>query len=392
MQTRAAIYVRVSTLEQAENGWSIDGQISDIRNYCDSKDYKVVRIFKDAGFSGGDMKRPALQKMIEHGSNKAFEVVILWKYDRLSRNNIDFPALLHYLKTHDIVVESVNEPTPNDGSPYNEFVVGILGLVSSLERRVITMRTQMGIKKRLEAGYYKGSHPPYGYDYNQDTGHLDPHPIESKAVVVAFQKYLEYESLNQVRNFLEKMEYPTKKGGNWGITSIRSILRNRVYLGYYIYDGIIRMNEDIKLIDEETFEKVQHLMDERGKYSPMYKHNGKAALRAKEADFMDMGDEEVEAYLQQKADMPPCPRCDGQITVCKWGFRDSPTVGRLQQYYCRDCNYEFEQFPELPPREDVEPCPHCDSVYKVRKEGTAKNTAGERYQKYYCGGCERWFR
>lgn len=392
MMTRAAIYVRVSTMEQAESGWSIDGQISDIRDYCDSKGYKVVRIYKDAGFSGGDIKRPGLEKMIEHGSENMFEVVVLWRYDRLSRDNTDFPALLHFLKTHDIVVESVNEPTPNDGSPYNEFVVGILGLVSSLERRVITMRTRMGVKKRLEAGYYKGSHPPYGYNYNQETGHLEAHPVESTVVKEIFQKYLEHESLNRVRNYLEKMGYPTKRGGGWGITSVRAVLRNRVYLGYYIYDEIIRKNEEIALINEETFEKAQALMDQRAVFSPMLKYNGKAASRARDSDILNTGDEEVEKYLQQKAEMPPCPRCGEQLTVCKWGFRDSPTVGKLQVYCCRDCNYEFSQFPELPPREDVEPCPNCHSVYHVRKEGTGREKSGERYQKYYCVECGRWFR
>ncbi|MCK4718828.1 MAG: recombinase family protein, partial [Thermoplasmata archaeon] len=131
-ETTVAIYVRVSTVEQAEKGWSLDGQTKECREFCEAQGHRVVRLYKDKGFSATTLERPMLQKMLEHASMGMFDRIVLWKYDRLSRNNMDFPALLHFFSKQGIEVCSVREPTPNDGSPYNEFIIGILGLVSSL--------------------------------------------------------------------------------------------------------------------------------------------------------------------------------------------------------------------------------------------------------------------
>ncbi|MEE9224016.1 MAG: recombinase family protein, partial [Thermoplasmata archaeon] len=88
---RVAIYVRVSTLEQAENNWSIEGQLNECRDHCDRKKYKVVRIYKDQGKSAATIERLGLEQMLEHAGTRSFDKLILWKYDRLSRDNIDFP-------------------------------------------------------------------------------------------------------------------------------------------------------------------------------------------------------------------------------------------------------------------------------------------------------------
>jgi site-specific DNA recombinase len=254
---KASLYLRVSTEDQARNGWSIEGQYDDLRDYCNRKKYKVVRVYKDEGFSGSNLERPALKKMLADASNNVFDVVVVWKYDRLSRDEIDFPLIIHNLKKFDINVESMNEPTPNDGSPYSEFIVGLLGLMASLERKMFLMRSKMGQKIRFKNGLYLGGTPPYGYSYNEESGELELHPVESKYAKIIFEKYREFNNLNSVRNYLEKEGAPTKRSARWCSQSIRRILSNRIYIGEYSFGDMKIQKENYKLIDEELFNEVQ---------------------------------------------------------------------------------------------------------------------------------------
>ncbi len=389
---RAAVYVRVSSLEQAEN-WSLEGQIRDIKKYCKKKGYKVVRIYKDPGFSGKDIERPGLQAILEYAIRGAFDVLVVWKYDRLSRNEVDFPVLLNYFKNLNIQIESVNEPVGMENTPYNEFIVGIFGLVSALYRKELIGRTRMGMRVRLQNGFFRGTCPPYGYNYNTKTGHLEFNKIEYKAVVDIFHKYLEWESLGAVRRWLEKNRIPTKRGARWKINTIRGILENKVYLGYYIYKDIVTYHEEIRLISEETFLKVRKKLKERAKLGPAGFYNPRI-LKFRGQLFWenDTDNEIVQEHLARKAEMPQCPRCGDNIAVRKWGFKNSPTFGRLQTYNCKPCNHEFIIYPEKPIRIDVDVCPKCKSKRFVRKEGGYWPKSGGKVQKYYCNKCRYWFR
>lgn len=86
---KVAIYVRVSTNIQAEEGYSIDEQIDKLKAYCQIKDWTVYDIYKDGGFSGGNIERPALERLIKDGENKRFDTVLVYKLDRLSRSQKD---------------------------------------------------------------------------------------------------------------------------------------------------------------------------------------------------------------------------------------------------------------------------------------------------------------
>jgi len=390
--TPTAIYIRVSTVEQAEKGWSLEGQLKECRGYCAANDLKVVRIYKDKGFSGGSIERPHLQKMLEQASMGSFEYLVLWRYDRLSRNNIDFPALLHFLQKCGVTVVSVQEPTPNDGSPYNEFIVGILGLVSSLERKVIMMRTNMGIKTRLEKGYYRGSGVPYGYKYNRNSGHLEIIVEEAEIVRLIFSKYLELQSICSVRAYLRDNDISTKRGGRWHRSTVRRILRNRTYLGEYSACGITTAHLEVRIIDDETFDKAQRLLAERTHLSPWSHVDPKIYYDFSGEINFDNPDPILTKYLEKKAEMPPCPKCGKVLTVIRWGHHHSSVYGQLQQYVCKGCNYEFTPHPEKPIRKDVENCPKCHSRKHVRKEGKYYSKSLKKdIQKYLCNECNHIF-
>ncbi len=288
--------------------------------------------------------------MLEHAGTGSFDKLILWKYDRLSRDNIDFPALLHFLNKNEVGVESITEPTPNDGSPYNEFVVGILGLVSTMERRVFIMRSKMGMRTRLKRGFHRGSSPPYGYDYNPETGHLEINPEETKAVKEVYDKYLELGTLCSVRRHMNENGFKPRFSDRWRLSTVKRILTNRVYLGEYIYKDIVTRHEEVRIIGDGQFEAVQTRLKERSMLGVTNRYYDKSLDKCrKDLSFDDKtSDPVVQKYLQKKASMPPCPRCDDRMNVIKYGKHDSPTVGKLQQYCCKPCNYEFILFPKSP--------------------------------------------
>lgn len=86
MKLRAAIYVRVSTMEQAEEGYSISAQTDKLKSYANAKDYQVMNVFTDPGYSGAKLERPGLKAMIKSIENKEIDVVLVYKLDRLSRS------------------------------------------------------------------------------------------------------------------------------------------------------------------------------------------------------------------------------------------------------------------------------------------------------------------
>jgi site-specific DNA recombinase len=119
---RTAMYIRVSTKEQTEKGWSVEGQYKDIMDYCDKQEeLKISRVYKDEGYSGKDINRPGLETMINHAIIGKFDVLACWRYDRLSRDNMDFQIIRHYLNKSNIKIVSVTEPIPETDSPLGEF-------------------------------------------------------------------------------------------------------------------------------------------------------------------------------------------------------------------------------------------------------------------------------
>lgn len=83
---KVAIYSRVSTINQAEEGYSIQGQIEALTKYCEAMEWKIYKNYSDAGFSGGKLERPAITELIEDGKNNKFDTILVYKLDRLSRN------------------------------------------------------------------------------------------------------------------------------------------------------------------------------------------------------------------------------------------------------------------------------------------------------------------
>lgn len=107
---RCGIYVRVSTDDQRDNGYSIDSQLRMIKEYCEKNEYDIVDVYNDAGHSGKDLMRPEMQRLLKDIKSKKIDKLVAIKVDRLTRNNYDGFWLLNYCEKHDVKIELILEP------------------------------------------------------------------------------------------------------------------------------------------------------------------------------------------------------------------------------------------------------------------------------------------
>ena len=182
---RRGVYVRVSTDDQRDNGYSIDSQLRMIKEYCEKNEYDIVDVYNDAGHSGKDLMRPEMQRLLKDIKSKKIDKLVAIKVDRLTRNNYDGFWLLNYCEEHDVKIELILEPY--DVSTANgEMIFGMNLVFGQRERKEIGART----KRAMEEMALERIHPskaPYGYIRNKETGHLEVEPIEAEVVKEIFE-------------------------------------------------------------------------------------------------------------------------------------------------------------------------------------------------------------
>lgn len=166
MNRRVFLYVRVSTQEQATEGYSIDEQLSRLNGYCNSLGWIVVDSFVDGGYSGANTNRPALKRLISACNDHLADCVVVYKLDRLSRSQKDTLALIEdsFLANNvDFVSMTENFDT---STPFGRAMIGILSVFAQLEREQIKERMTMGKVGRAKSGlFHGGGYNPIGYDY-----------------------------------------------------------------------------------------------------------------------------------------------------------------------------------------------------------------------------------
>ena len=163
--TKAVGYIRVSTDEQTQHGYSLEAQAQAIKKYCELQGWELVRIYRDDGYSGASMERPDLQQLLEDVYLRKFDVVVVWKLDRLSRNLKDTLYLLDdALEKNGIGFISIQEQFDTT-TPIGKAVMQIIAVFAQLEREMITERMKMGKYQKARLGQF-GGHVLYGYRKN----------------------------------------------------------------------------------------------------------------------------------------------------------------------------------------------------------------------------------
>lgn len=249
-QKKACVYTRVSTQEQANEGYSIEEQERMCKAAIESKGWIYVKTYSDPGISGRTMDRPGLQQMIEDIKAGQIEAVVIYKLDRLSRKQRDTMTIIEdiFLK-EDIALVSLNE-TLDTTTPWGRAMIGILSSFNQMESENIQVRTSMGRAAKVKEGGYAGGKPPIGYRVVD--GCLVIVPEEAEIVRTVFELRKQGGTLIGIADELNKRGYKTKKGGAFLHSAVQTILNNEeTYRGHYKYGENSVENQHEAILKED---------------------------------------------------------------------------------------------------------------------------------------------
>ena len=253
---RAALYIRVSTQEQAQEGYSVGEQRERLIAYCKAHDWAVKEIYADPGYSGSNLNRPGIQKLM--ADIKDCDIVLVYKLDRLSRSQRDTLYLIEevFLPNNTDFVSM--QESFDTATPFGKAMIGLLAVFAQLEREQIKERTKMGRIARAKLGlYHGGGYIPIGYDY--EDGKLIINPYEAEQIRKIFKWYIAGESLISITNKLQAEGY-TNKYGSWSSwSSIRNVIGNETYTGTIHFEDVTVENAHEAIISKEQFELAQRM-------------------------------------------------------------------------------------------------------------------------------------
>lgn len=247
MNAKAALYIRVSTDAQYEEGYSVDAQKEKLAAYCKLKDIDNYDFYIDGGWSGSNIIRPEMEKMIEDIKDHKINTVIVYKLDRLSRSQKDTIFLLEdVFIPNDCNFISLNENFDTT-TPYGKAMIGILSVFAQLERENIRERTRMGMYERVKSGLWMGGgRIPFGYDYDSEKNILVPNG-HAEDVKKIFDLYLQGYSPNKLAEMFDVAND----------CHITNILDRVTYIGKIQFKGEVLEGQHEAIIDEATWNRVQ---------------------------------------------------------------------------------------------------------------------------------------
>ena len=258
---KVAIYARVSTEDQAKEGFSLDSQLEKLRSYCKARGWEIAGEYVDDGYSGRDIRRPAYQKMMEDIDK--WDVLLVMKMDRIHRNSKNFMLMMEQLRQKNKEFVSMTESL-DTSTAMGRFVMDIIQRIAQLESEQIGERVYDGMRQKAKQGKgLLGSPAPYGYEY--DDGALKPVKEEIEVVKKIFSEYLNGKSIGSIAEWLNENGVKTKKGGKWDRKTISRILSNPIYCGLVEWEDFIFKGEHEGIISIEEFNKVQMLKAKKAK-------------------------------------------------------------------------------------------------------------------------------
>ena len=316
-----ALYRRVSTDRQADEGYSLDVQLEKLQAYAQTlSNVKEVRTYTDDGYSGSSLDRPGMKQLIDDIKSGLITHVIVVKLDRLSRSQKDtlhliedimIPANVAFIS----ILESFNTDTP-----FGRAMVGILSVFAQLERENIFERPRGGMQKRVEKGYWPGGgRTPYGYDYDPAQGILVPNG-EAEMVRHIYDRYLAGVGMQTIADELD-LKYERV---------VYNIITRKSNAGYIVYNGEEYKGLHEPIVSIETYTQAMQLLANRS-----------------EAKLVTKTDHLLTGFCY-------CGRCGAKMRYMKWGKAGYKLVcysqQRSKQYLVKDPNCDVP----APFAEDVE--------------------------------------
>lgn len=262
---RAALYKRVSTIDQAEEGYSLDAQERVLRTYCADHGYEVYDVYADEGISGKDIKhRPQMRRLLEDADAKAFDIILVWALSRLTRSVADLYNTWARISAQGIGLISYTEAF-DTSTPTGRAMMGLLGVFAQMEREITAERVATAMEERALRGM-RTCVEVLGYD-SIPGGGLRINAHEAKTVQYIFTQYLECHNMVEVARRCNAARYHGKRGKPFQPESIHKVLTRFIYCGYYRWHGrpIAPSSgwEVPSIISPQDYNRVQRIMLQR---------------------------------------------------------------------------------------------------------------------------------
>ena len=333
MSKRVAIYCRVSTVEQAEEGYSIDEQNLKIREYCEREGHEIYNLYEDRGISGKNItNRPGIKQLLQDATENKFDLVIVWKLNRISRKLLDILNIVELLNKHNIAFRSLTENFETE-TPSGKLQLNIMGAIGEFERETIAENIKLGMGAKARLGEWCGG-VVLGYDIveipsdgkKRKSTKLQINEREANTVRRIFDLYSQGYGYKAVVNRVNKEGYKTKRNNEFAVATVKEILKNPVYIGKIRYNvrqdwskkrrnninpnPILSDGKHEPIIDMETWNKVQVILKERSK-----KHN-----KIYDSEFPLTG-------------ILKCPVCGAGMTISRSTSKRKDGTKKVLEYY-----------------------------------------------------------
>jgi DNA invertase Pin-like site-specific DNA recombinase len=300
---RAALYLRVSTVRQAEHDVSIPDQKRQGEAYCQSRGYQLVETYVDAGASATNDRRPEFQKMIEAGTSKPslFDIVIVHSFSRFFRDHFELEFYVRKLAKNGVKLVSITQEMGDD--PMHVMMRQIMALFDEYQSKENAKHVLRALKENARQGFWNGSLPPIGYRVvaaeqrgSKTKKKLEIDPLHADTVRLIYQLYLEGDGtrgpfgVKKIVSYLNERRIFTRDGGRWGVGQVHRILTRTTYVGRHEFNKRSKTKE-LKpvsevvpvevppLIDRQTFDTVQaHLKARNPKVTPARVTSGPTLL------------------------------------------------------------------------------------------------------------------
>jgi DNA invertase Pin-like site-specific DNA recombinase len=260
---RAIAYLRVSTNTQAEDGLGLDVQRDKLHEHAVEKNLQLIEVVEEVasgGLSNGETfsweHRPVLLSLLERAKQGDYDILLVARLDRLSRDHVTLVAIERQLQARGVEVVSAAEEHNGDG-PLAEFVRGQLGLIAEYERALIRERLAAGKARARQEGKHAEGKPPYGY--RSDKGVLTPILDQAEIVKRIYREAKDGRTPGKIAKRLNDDGIPSARGSVWRSNSVRIVLTNAAYYGER--HGIRKVHAPI--ISRRLFNQAQHVIQSR---------------------------------------------------------------------------------------------------------------------------------
>lgn len=249
---RVAMYVRVSTEEQGDHGYSIAAQKERCSKFIESQGWEIAKIYADPGYSAKNLKRPAMTDLMRDIELDVFDVIVVYKLDRLVRSVLDLHQLLKLFEKNSVKFKSVTEVFDTT-TAMGKFFITMVGAMAEWERNSISERVSMGMEQLAREGKWKGGTIGYGHD--KIGGEMVIVEEEAQVIRNIFDWYIK-EGLSDrtIAHRLNDMGIRTRQGALWTEGKIRRTMKSKKNLGILEYG--VRVNKDKAFDVEGVFDPI----------------------------------------------------------------------------------------------------------------------------------------